>query len=389
MRSIPPAVRAAAAACAALLPVLAGAAPAAADGAELRPEQWGMDQIGAPAAAEANDGGGILVAVLDDGVDGTHPDLADAVRQGTDFAETAGEPGDAQYGASGTALAGVIAGRGHGREFTGGVVGVAPGADLLSVPVVAEGGGAERLAEAVRYAAGEGAQVITLPAGAATAEPDEAVQAAVTYAADGGALVVAPAGEGDSAYPGGYRDVLSVGAVDRSLALAAGSPAAEGVALAAPGADITALEPGGGYTTAEGTGVATGFVAGTAALVRAEYPQLRPAEVAEALTGSAAAPPGGAGAPGYGAGVVDARAALEQAGSSAEGVPLYDEELADTAEADTGVNWPLWAAVAAAAVLLVAAGVVLVRRATANPYGFPERAKRSTRGERTRRGGPR
>ncbi|MBX9388725.1 S8 family serine peptidase [Streptomonospora nanhaiensis] len=380
MRSIPPAVRAASAVCAALLPVLAHAAPAAADGAELRPEQWGMEQIGAPAAAEANDGGGILVAVLDDGVDGDHPDLADAVTEGTDFTGGGGGPG-----ASGTALAGVIAGRGHGREFTGGVVGVAPGADLLSVPVVAEGGGADRLAEAVRYAAGEGAQVITLPAGAATAEPDESVQAAVTYAADGGALVVAPAGEGESAYPGGYRDVLSVGAVTRDLALAAGSPAAEGVGLAAPGADITALEPGGGYTTAEGTGVATGFVAGTAALVRAEYPQLRPDEVAEVLTASAAAPPAGAGAPGYGAGVVDARAALEQAGSSAEGVPLYDEELARDADADNTVNWPLWSAVAAAAVLLVAAGVVLVRRATANPYGFPERSERSRRGGARRR----
>ncbi|GAA4939378.1 hypothetical protein GCM10023224_21060 [Streptomonospora halophila] len=357
-----------------LAPPAPPVAASADTGGELRPEQWGMDAVGAADAADRNDGGGVLVALLGGGVDASHPDLGDGFTEGDAFAAGPGSGGGA------TPLAGIIAGRGHGREYTGGVVGVAPGADLLSVRV-AEGGedASDALNQGIRYAVDEGAQVVLLPSEPASAEPDEAVAAAVGYANRNGALVVAPAGEGGSAYPGAYEGAMAVGAVGEDLALTGDSPAS-GVDLVAPGAGIRAPKAGGGYTTAEGTAAAAAFVAGAAVLVRAEYPQLRPGEVADALTSGTRDGAAGAQAPGYGAGVLDAPAAMERAASSAEGEPLFDEGLADQPrEEGSGLPvWALWTVGALLAVLVALVAALLVRRAGANPYDLPSR--RSGRG---------
>ncbi|MDT0304204.1 S8 family serine peptidase [Streptomonospora wellingtoniae] len=357
-------------------PAAAAAAADSGGGGELRPEQWGMDAVGAAEAADRNDGGGVLVALLGGGVDASHPDLGDGFTEGDAFAAGSGSAGGA------TPLAGIIAGRGHGREYTGGVVGVAPGADLLSVRV-ADGGEAapDALNEGIRYAVDEGAQVLLLSAGAASAEPDEAVAAALGYANRSGALVVAPAGKGGSAYPGAYEGATAVGAVGEDLALTADSPAS-GVDLVAPGTGIRAPEAGGGYTTVGGTAAAAAFVAGAAVLVRAEHPQLRPAEVADALTAGTREGAAGAQAPGYGAGVLDAPAAMERAASSAEGQPLFDESLADQPreEAPGPPVWALWTAGVLLAVLAGLVVVLLFRRAGANPYDLPSRRSGRERG---------
>ncbi|GAB3439149.1 type VII secretion-associated serine protease mycosin [Streptomonospora sediminis] len=392
-RAAPRAAWAAACAVALLVPLtLPAAAPAAAetaDGRELRPEQWGMDAIGAAKTAERSSGdggGGVLVAVLGGGVDTSHPDLGEGTTAGDDFTEGAGSGGSA------TPLAGIIAGRGHGREYTGGIVGVAPGADLLSVRVLPgdTGGGAsgaaagagqsgapaaaDAVSDGIRYAVAEGAQIITLPQGAASAEPDDGVQAAIGHAGRNGVLVVAPAGAGGSAYPGAYTGVTAVGAVGEDRALTPGSPATE-VALTAPGAGIRAPAAGGGYTTVDGTAAAAAFVAGAAALVRAEHPQLRPGEVADTLTSGARPGAAGEGAAGYGAGVLDVQRALEQGAAATEGAPLIDEDLAAAADEDPALpGWAVWTGCAVLGAAVVAALVLLWRRATANPYGLDSRA---------------
>ncbi|KII00499.1 hypothetical protein LP52_01385 [Streptomonospora alba] len=371
----------AAACAAALLAPLGAAAPAAADeqpGQELRPEQWGMEAVGAAEAADA-DGGGVTVALLDSGVDASHPDLDGGVAEGEDFTEDGGS----DPGRTATPLAGIIAGRGHGQEYTGGVVGVAPGADVLSVRVLAgtgEPGEAEEqavadaLGDGIRHAADEGAQVLVLPAGAASADPDEGVQNAVRYAIRNNAVVVAPAGEDGFAYPGAYDGALAVGAVDEDTALTADSPGS-GVALVAPGAGIRAPAAGGGYAAVDGTAPAAAFAAGAAALVRAEYPQLRPEEVVDILASAARPTADGEQAAGYGAGMLDVPAAVEEAASAAEGKPLFNEDLADqAAEEDSALpGWAMWAGGVLLAALGCAAGVLLWRRASANPYDLPSR----------------
>jgi hypothetical protein len=264
-------------------------------------------------------------------------------------------------------VAGIAAGRGHGREFTGGIVGVAPAAHLLSVRV-ADGGDPDpaAVADGVRYAVAEGAQVVVLPATA----PDDGLRDAVDAAVGGGVVVVAPAAAADpaaavtatAAAPEPLAGAVTAVPVGEDLApLPGAAPAGEG-AVAAPGAALPVLQAGGGYTTADGAEYAAAFAAGTAALVRAEYPQLRPEQVAAALA-SGAAPAAS------GPAVLDAPGALAAAEEAAAGVPLYDEDLA--AEADDGGPVPLWAWWVGGAVLIIvllAAATLLLRRATVDPY---------------------
>ncbi|MFC4562756.1 S8 family serine peptidase [Nocardiopsis mangrovi] len=392
----------AAAAAAALAVVLAP--PAAGDtGAELRVDQWGMAAVGAADPAGETPGEGITIAVLGSGVDDGHPDLRDTVTIGRDFTGQDRAPGDDGYGGS-TGTAGIIAASGHGREFTGGIIGVAPAADILSVRVEPGAGDpdpgavdtAAALADGIRYAAGEGVQVITLPESAADgAAADPGVQEAIDTVARRGVLVVVPAAGSGAAAPaaatgdtaGGGADedgsgpgpVLTVGAFDEDLLLTADSPRSDSVTLAAPGAGVEVLEAGEGYTTADGTGPAAAFVAGAAALVRAEHPQLLPGQVAGALIEGAAAPSDGGG-PGYGAGLLDVPGALEAAGTTAEDIPLYDEDLAAAADDPFLPPWAMWTGAAVLALLLAATATLLVRRSTADPYGLSSRRRRAEAG---------
>ena len=80
----------------------------------------------------------MTVAVLSTGVDGSHPDLAGTVTTGPDFAKTGRGPGQAYWADEGTAVAGLIAGHGHGAGGSEGVTGIAPGARILSVQVTLE-----------------------------------------------------------------------------------------------------------------------------------------------------------------------------------------------------------------------------------------------------------
>ncbi|CAM3751889.1 S8 family serine peptidase [Nocardiopsis rhodophaea] len=376
---------------------LAAAAPVAADTvADLRPEQWGLEAIGASKAWDVNRGSGVLVGVLGTGADSGHPDFRDSVTVGTDFTveqggadEDADEDAaaDAAFGASGTALAGIIGARGHGREHKGGMLGVAPESQLLSVRVRqestdgaegADGAASARadgdvdpataLEKGIRYAVGEGAQVITLPEGMGDAAGDADVREAIDHAVRVGSLVVVPA---DAGYPADSEGVLAVGAADRQLRpmsgadAAAGAPAAAptkspAAGLIAPGDQVETITSGTGYTKVSGDDAAAAFAAGTAALVRAEHPQLLPDQVAEALVEGA-----GSG------GVLNAPGALSASDGAAKDIPLYNEDLADDGGDGLPVpGWTLWAGTAVLLLSLVVAGVVLLRRSMVNPYGL-------------------
>ena len=296
--------------------------------------EWWLPALDVAAAWRAAPaaGSGVTVAVLSTGVDGRHPDLAGTVTTGPDFAKTGRGPGQAYWADEGTAVAGLIAGHGHGAGGAEGITGIAPGARILSVQVTLEyndpldsdsavtGRLPAAIAAGIRYAVAHGATVISLPldpsamggaGGASAATGSQAERAAVEYAISRDVLLVAPAGDngdgGDAVnYPAAYPGVLAVGATARDGELAPFTNTGSYVALTAPGAagpavamdsgatagppvGLTVAAPGGRYQTLASTDMSAALTAGVAALIRGRYPWLTAAEVAQAIEDGATA----------------------------------------------------------------------------------------------------
>ncbi|SEH03548.1 type VII secretion-associated serine protease mycosin [Nonomuraea solani] len=316
--------------------LLAGAGPARAD--DVRGGQQAVIKtLELTQAWRASKGAGVLVAVLDSGVDPRHRDLAGSVRVGKDFTEGANPPGTAPSRLHGTYMASLIAGHGHGLNGKQGIIGVAPEADVLSVRVILEDeepgfrefNSAERfehvVARGIRYAVDEGADVINMSISKELATREE--RAAIRYAISKGVVLVAAAGnEGDRkidadfapySYPAAFPGVVSVGATDRRLKRAAFSNWNSSVLVAAPGVDIMGAGPGDEYWVGRGTSQATALVSGVAALIKAKFPDMSPPLVARALADSATDRPPGGYDTGTGFGVVNAARALSEAGELA------------------------------------------------------------------------
>lgn len=298
----------AAVAAAALATVLLGApasGSAAPSGDPHLSKQWGLHRIGAPDAWATADGSGVLIAVVDSGVDLTHPDLADKIVSfpDADFVDPEGicekgksciQDGAQDQNGHGTHVAGIAAAStGNGI----GVAGTAPGAKILPVRVLdAEGAGQTgRLARGIRYAADKKAQVINLSLSYRTADPDsltgrlKPVRDAISYAVARGSIVVVAAGNESMplcAEPSASQDVLCVGATDQSDMRAYysnGDATQSRNFLVAPGGagltcgnEIfstylrgaqTACSSESGYEGTSGTSMAAPFVSGVAALL--------------------------------------------------------------------------------------------------------------------------
>ncbi|MBX3094842.1 MAG: S8 family serine peptidase [Cryobacterium sp.] len=261
-----------------------------------------LDVLQARDAWQRTDGTGILVAIVDSGIDVTNPHLTDAVVGGINLVGDGTHPnGYTDYHGHGTTIAGQIA----AREIPGsGVVGLAPGAQLLAVRVfrgdddesVRNGYSVtpERIAAGIRYAADNGAQIINVSL--SDSNPSEALETAVAYATARGSLVVASAGNRATAtvttdsprYPGAYPGALAVAATDASGVVTSDSIHGNHVDLAAPGANVLSTATGAGdcfYSTdAPSTSWATGYVSGAAALVAAAHPHETPQQWAYRLT---------------------------------------------------------------------------------------------------------
>ena len=317
--------------------VATGAPPGVSDdvGNAARAGQWQLSTLGLPRAWRESKGAGVLVAVLDTGVDGRHPDLEGSVVNGPDLTGAPREPG--MWGHHGTAMASLIAGHGHGDHDGTGLLGVAPGARVLSVRVTLENGdplrekqrrgGRDALAEGIRYAADHGADVISMSLGgrSGTREGSAAEESAVRYAMARGAVLVASSGnDGDSAnrknFPAAYAGVIAVGAVDRRLRVAPFSNRQSYLSVVAPGTGIVTADGSDSYVVGDGTSSAAAMVAGIAALIKAVHPELSPQDVRTAIErGTRRRPPKGHSSS-YGHGVVNAPLALRVAGLLA-GVP--------------------------------------------------------------------
>ncbi|MFI1682626.1 type VII secretion-associated serine protease mycosin [Streptomyces sp. NPDC020607] len=312
----------------ALIPVTATTAHAD-DG--IRAQQWGLDAMHTSQVWQTTKGRGITVAVLDTGIDAEHPDLAGNVLEGTDMVGFGAGRGDRPWARHGTAMAGIIAGHGHGEGRTDGVLGIAPEAKILPVRVILEDGDPARkkarntrgnaLADGIRWAADHGADVINLSLGddskSAHPEPDE--DAAVQYALKKGVAVVASAGNGGErgdhiSYPAAYPGVIAATAVDENGARASFSTRRWYATVAAPGDDIVIADPDRKYYEGWGTSAASAFVSGAVALIRAAHPALKPAQIKEILEDTARDAPSGGRDDSRGFGLIDPAAALDRAG---------------------------------------------------------------------------
>ncbi|MGW7201782.1 type VII secretion-associated serine protease mycosin, partial [Streptomyces chryseus] len=333
-RTTGPALRRAAprAVAAALVAAAVAVLPAPAAYADsIRAQQWALDALHTDEAWRTTKGEGVTVAVLDTGVDGSHPDLEGRVLEGKDLIGFGAGKGDRAWARHGTAMAGIIAGHGSGPGRSDGVVGIAPEAKILPVRVILEGGDPARkrarstrgnaLAQGIRWAADHGADVINLSLGddSKSAHPEPAEDAAVQYALAKGAVVVASAGnsgeEGDHiSYPAAYPGVIAVAAVDSSGTHASFSTSRWYATVSAPGVDVIIADPDRRYYEGWGTSAASAFVSGAAALIRSAHPDLTPAQVKKLLADTARNAPEGGRDDARGYGFVDPAAALEAAG---------------------------------------------------------------------------
>jgi type VII secretion-associated serine protease mycosin len=260
----------------------------------LRDLQWDLGKIHVPAAWERSTGSDVVVAVIDTGVDGAHPDLEGNVLTGYDAIEDT-EGGDYDGNGHGTHVAGTVAAIAGNGE---GIAGIAPDAKVLPVRVLdADGSGfSSDTAEGIVWAVDNGAQIINLSLGAST--PTAAEKAAVAYAREHGVTVVAAAGnerqEGSPvSYPAAYDGVVAVAATDSRDKVGSYSNRGDYVDVSAPGSGIVSTYPaeltedGEAYASLNGTSMAAPHVAAVAALLKAYRPEITPDGIEEVLEGTA------------------------------------------------------------------------------------------------------
>ena len=248
--------------------------------------QWFLPEIGAERAWDSEQGDpGVVVAVLDTGIDASHPDLAGRVLQGWDFTSQGGDTTDV-YG-HGTHVAGIIAASGDNGV---GLAGIAWKVRLLPVKVLDNNGNGRYsdLISGIRYAADNGASVINMSLGGGSRS--QALQDAVDYARGKGVVVVAAAGNNASSslsYPAACDGVISVGATDDADRRASFSNYGDGLDIVAPGVSVYSDYPAARYMSMSGTSMAAPQVSGAFALLRSYKPGLSGAEAEKRVLESA------------------------------------------------------------------------------------------------------
>lgn len=335
----------------------------------IREAEYWLDSLGIKDAHKDAKGQGVKVAVIDTGIDTSHPDLRGAVTGGTDVSGSGGPTGNTPIGARsehGTLVATLLAGRGNNKaeidrvkaeneklktawekakkhaeeededvpeepEYEtvpkpsggpDGVLGVAPAAELMSVSLWMGGQNPagipveEQIPRAVRWAVDNGAKVINMSLGSTSPAWPESWDSAFKYAEDHDVVVVAAAGNRSGGMsqvgaPATIPGVLTVAGVDES-GKASKDSSTEGISIgvAAPAEPLVGGMPGGDYARWSGTSGAAPIVSGVVALIRSKYPQMKAPQVINRILKTAK----DAGAPGvdnlYGYGIMDAKAAL-------------------------------------------------------------------------------
>ena len=271
-------------------------------------EQWGPGGIGADYAWSIERGeSSVIIAVIDTGVDYTHPDMGNYITGGYDWINNDDDPMD-DHG-HGTHCAGIAAAVSNNAQ---GVAGISQSGIMAEKVLDFGGSGTSSItAAAIRHAADNGADVISMSLGAA--EPSRIVEEACRYAWEKGCILVAASGNGGANlinYPAAYDIVIAVGSVGKTGLRSPFSNYGTNLELVAPGESILSTTPGNTYGLRSGTSMACPHVAGVAALLLSRYPGMSNLEVRKRLTETA----DDLGSPGkdpqYGYGLVNVFAAL-------------------------------------------------------------------------------
>jgi len=269
---------------------------------------YGLQSIRATEVWEQSRGRGVIVAVLDTGVDKNHPDLRGRVLPGIDFFNQDTDPDDDHY--HGTHIAGIIAANANNGI---GIAGVAPEAQILPIKVLDHNNRSnqiqtalDHLAQAIVWASDQGARVINLSL--QSPQSSQQLLKAIRYAEKKGVVIVAAMGNhrhNKVMFPAGYAtlsNVIAVSAIQPDQRIWEGSNWGRWVSLSAPGYKImstlpSSLPPAAQrlsdktedqlYGLSTGTSQAAPYVAGVAALLLSQNPRLTPQQVKHILMKSA------------------------------------------------------------------------------------------------------
>lgn len=318
---------------------------------DLTDGQWHLAEVGAPAAWSVSTGAGVTVAVLDSGIDASHPDLAPAVLPQALVAYKKDMPTISSRDlfdivGHGTHVSGLIAGRADGH----GVTGVAPDASILAVKILPDADTgisidwAVQMPKVLAAAKAAGASVVNMSFGAGISETgnpaEDGICQGIAASKDLDLVLVAAAGndgfdENKPMVPAMCDGVLSVGALDSDYQPAFFTSFNDQVDISAPGYNVLSSLPAAqaSYGLESGTSMASPIVAGVAALVRSAHPDWSAQQVVSHLLATAR----DVYTPGHdvltGAGVVDAAAALGLPATTAK-APAFALQ-----RAQEGVRW--------------------------------------------------
>jgi thermitase len=302
------------------------------------PRQWGLPVVGAPESWDVTSGSNsVTIAIIDSGIDLSHPDLVGRIVPGYDFVNNDNDPDDDN--GHGTHVAGIAGAIGNNST---GVAGVNWGAKLMPVKVLRSSGGgySSDVAKGITYAADQGAQVINMSLGGS--DSTGALSSAADYAYGKGSTLIAASGNSGNSvlmWPAAHEKVIAVGSLRDSTTLSDFSNYGKGLSLVAPGESIYNLWLNSGYATKSGTSMAAPLVSGVAAMILGINPSLSSDLIQSTMESTAT----DLGDPGFdiyfGHGRINAEAAVKKAqGTGGETPP--PPPPADTTAPTTSITSP-------------------------------------------------
>ncbi len=312
--------------------------------------QYGLTAIRAPQGWDLSTGStAVTIAIVDTGIDLSHPDLSSKIVPGYDFVHDDSIPQDDN--GHGTHAAGIAAAASNNGI---GIAGVSWGARVMPIKVLNSSGNGTfaNVSSGIVWATDHGAQIINLSLGGSS--PSQTLQDAVDYAYSKGVLVIASAGNsgsGNVLYPARYPNVIAVAATDSADNHAGFSNYGPEVDLAAPGVMIYSTWLGGGYQNDSGTSMSAPFVSGLAAVLWGLPRNGTPDVVAGEMENSAL----DLGAPGrddlYGYGLIQVDRAIElvlhvpmPTFASFQQSPAQENQLLFTSTSTFAPTWTMTAA---------------------------------------------
>ena len=277
--------------------------------------QYALSKLGVTRLASGESGKGVALAVIDSGVSGSHPAVAQNVSARFSAFPDAGD--DMLNLDHGTAVASIIAAR-------QGMRGVASNVTLLSAQVFRYGADGNMVADSfdivrgIDWAVAQGARILNL---SFAGSRDALLEDALKRASEKGVIIVAAAGnegaDAPAAFPAAYDNVIAVTATDADDGLYDFANRGDHVELAAPGVDILVAAGADGYGLQTGTSMATAYISGSIALMLEKEPDLTVEEIKMRLAESALDLGVAGRDPDFGYGRLDAYKAVLAASSTA------------------------------------------------------------------------